>query len=412
MTSEICLMNNLAVVLAADSASTVQYWNGGGTESRYFKGANKIFQLSLEAPVGVMIYNNSALLGVPWEITIKEFRKHLAAKTFNHVRQYADEFFEFVSTEEQFFPVADRLARFVGAAFSIFLSDFDDFLKSDEDKFYDWWLPNRKGLMTKINNSIVSDDEVAELMAETNDDLLEELKKFFDVDSFGTLTEENFQELAEDCILKAISFESQSSGYTGLVFAGFGDKSIFPELASFGFCKFIGKKFVCLDQQDQRVTSNSSAVIRGFAQTSMIDTFHLGIDEQVFGHFRETLLREFLNVSQDVCDKASVNLDQAVVSNVIKDASDRVMDRIMEFVHNEHAQPMRRVLGVLPVDEMAELAETLINLQSMKEKVTKPSETVGGPVDVAVITKSEGLVWIKRKHYFDAELNPRYLKRC
>jgi hypothetical protein len=69
------------------------------------------------------------------------------------------------------------------------------------------------------------------------------------------------------------------------------------------------------------------------------------------------------------------------------------------------------VLGVLPVDEMAGLAETLINLQSLKEKVTKPSETVGGPVDVAVITKSEGLVWIKRKHYFDAEMNSRYLQR-
>ena len=40
---------------------------------------------------------------------------------------------------------------------------------------------------------------------------------------------------------------------------------------------------------------------------------------------------------------------------------------------------------------MAEFAETLINLQSLKEKVTKPSQTVGGPIDVAVITKSEGL---------------------
>jgi hypothetical protein len=69
------------------------------------------------------------------------------------------------------------------------------------------------------------------------------------------------------------------------------------------------------------------------------------------------------------------------------------------------------VLGSLPVDEMAELAETLISLQSLKEKVTKPSETVGGPIDVAVITRSEGLVWIKRKHFFDPSLNSRYMQR-
>jgi hypothetical protein len=58
---------------------------------------------------------------------------------------------------------------------------------------------------------------------------------------------------------------------------------------------------------------------------------------------------------------------------------------------------------------MAGLAETLISLQSLKEKLTKPSETVGGPIDVAVITRNEGLVWIKRKHFFDPKLNSRYI---
>ena len=60
---------------------------------------------------------------------------------------------------------------------------------------------------------------------------------------------------------------------------------------------------------------------------------------------------------------------------------------------------------------MAELAETLVNLQSLKEKVTKPSESVGGPVDVAIITRHEGLVWVKRKKFFETEMNPRYLLR-
>jgi hypothetical protein len=29
-------------------------------------------------------------------------------------------------------------------------------------------------------------------------------------------------------------------------------------------------------------------------------------------------------------------------------------------------------------------------------------------VDVAVISKSDGFVWIKRKHYFKKELNPQF----
>jgi hypothetical protein len=33
---------------------------------------------------------------------------------------------------------------------------------------------------------------------------------------------------------------------------------------------------------------------------------------------------------------------------------------------------------------------------------------VGGPIDVAVISKGDGFVWIKRKHYFKPELNPGF----
>ena len=36
------------------------------------------------------------------------------------------------------------------------------------------------------------------------------------------------------------------------------------------------------------------------------------------------------------------------------------------------------------------------------------AETVGGPIDVAVISKSEGFIWIKRKLYFDKNLNNHY----
>ncbi len=38
-------------------------------------------------------------------------------------------------------------------------------------------------------------------------------------------------------------------------------------------------------------------------------------------------------------------------------------------------------------------------------------ETVGGPIDVAVITKGDGFVWVKRKHYFSPEYNPRVIAR-
>ena len=116
MTCEICVMNRHAAVLAADSASTVTRWVDGTVETRYFKGANKIFQLSHHQPVGVMIFNAADLLNVPWEILLKTFRDELADKTFNSLEGYAEEFFTFLDGNARFFPEDVQKLNIVSAA--------------------------------------------------------------------------------------------------------------------------------------------------------------------------------------------------------------------------------------------------------------------------------------------------------
>jgi hypothetical protein len=66
---------------------------------------------------------------------------------------------------------------------------------------------------------------------------------------------------------------------------------------------------------------------------------------------------------------------------------------------------------MLPVDELAALAETFVSIESLKERVTRHTESVSGPIDVAVISKGDGFIWVKRKHYFDPKLNPRFIAR-
>jgi len=62
----------------------------------------------------------------------------------------------------------------------------------------------------------------------------------------------------------------------------------------------------------------------------------------------------------------------------------------------------------MPKDELAKMAQALVNLTAIKRRSTPSAETVGGPTDVAVITKGDGMVWIDRKHYFDSSLNPGF----
>lgn len=65
------------------------------------------------------------------------------------------------------------------------------------------------------------------------------------------------------------------------------------------------------------------------------------------------------------------------------------------------------MVALLPKDELPNLAESLVALTSLKRHVSHDAETVGGPIDVALISKSDGLAWIKRKHYFKLEWNPQ-----
>jgi hypothetical protein len=82
---------------------------------------------------------------------------------------------------------------------------------------------------------------------------------------------------------------------------------------------------------------------------------------------------------------------------------------IRQYAREMHSGPIVEIVDHLPKEELAAMAEALVNLTSFKRHVTKQAETVGGPIDVAVISRGDGLIWIKRKHYFDKALNQHFL---
>lgn len=94
MTCEIAIMNLNAVALAADSAMTVTKWVNGQKQERFFKGSNKIFQVSNFQPVGLMVFGTATLQSVPWELIIKEFRAHLKSSSYPQLRGYSEGLFE------------------------------------------------------------------------------------------------------------------------------------------------------------------------------------------------------------------------------------------------------------------------------------------------------------------------------
>src|ERR1700730_8180580 len=139
MTAEVALLNKSAIALAADSATTVTYWDKNEPKTRYFKGANKVFNLSRRRPVGVMTYASANLQGVPWEIIIKAYREYLGPKSHDHLSGYADDFVEFIASNAAIFPADVQEKQFItladrAAAAIVFPLIAEDGYKKETDK--------------------------------------------------------------------------------------------------------------------------------------------------------------------------------------------------------------------------------------------------------------------------------------
>jgi hypothetical protein len=59
----------------------------------------------------------------------------------------------------------------------------------------------------------------------------------------------------------------------------------------------------------------------------------------------------------------------------------------------------------MPIQDAIELGRFLVHSAIMFSRYSLGPQVVGGPIEIAAITKHEGFKWISRKHYYDSNLN-------
>lgn len=64
------------------------------------------------------------------------------------------------------------------------------------------------------------------------------------------------------------------------------------------------------------------------------------------------------------------------------------------------------VLPAMPLQDAIDLAEFMVDVTTKWSRFIPGAPTVGGPIEIAAISKHEGFRWIRRKYYFSRELNP------
>ncbi len=419
MTSEVLIFNKRAVVLAADSAVTS---SAASTPERprYSKTATKIFELSNDGNVAVAIFAGASIDQVPWELAIKLFRASLKTG-YQTVSEYLGALIEFLSGNEKLFPRAlrDELKshQFDSAAVAILKAvekmdpaTFDATLPMPDRQLA--WANSYASLYGQMHaRGVAASLSTAALLDEVSDPANAWLDKVSpQLMSSPELQAVNARQLVELAHWRRYVFPDEQLGYTGVVVAGYGADDIFPGYHLCHIHGHVGDELFWIDKKKDGITHSVGSLILPLAQKSMIDLFTDGFGSSLWGILYESSIETLKSVFDELAT-AGVQVPSTTSDPLIGTLHEKFMRDWTTKNWKENYHPLMGVLTSLSVDEMAHLAETLLVLQSLKERVTSSSESVGGPIDVAAITKSEGMVWLKRKHYFDADRNLRYTKR-
>jgi hypothetical protein len=424
MTAEIAIMNKEAVALAADSAVTVT----GATNEKIFASANKLFALSKYHPVGIMVYGQGTFMGIPWEAIVKIYRHRLGKKSFETIGEHAAHFISFLESDQSLFPESIQNEYIKSSLYGYF-----EYLKDAIEK----------EIKKKISNEgQITEEQVKEIVSKTIRRHFNKWEKAKNIDSIPSSFNEDIIAKHEQTIANAIKdvfeelpisdkdaeFLKKNASYlfsrfteeiqhpeaSGVVIAGFGDKETFPSLVSYDLEMIVNDKLKHRTALESKIDFEMTATIIPFAQREMVDIFMAGVDPsylQVEESYLTQMYNEYLRIIIDNLDCYNDTEKRDLTKRLIpltKKVLEDHGNNLREYRRRSYIDPVIGVVSILPKDELAVMAETLVNLTSFKRKVTMESETVSGPIDVAVISKGDGFIWIKRKHYFDAKENPQF----
>ena len=424
MTAEVAVMNRMAVALAADSAVTV---TRAGT-AKIHNSAVKLLMLSKRHPVGVMVYNNASLLDVPWETIIKLFRRKLGNTAFDQLEMYGEQLVAYLNDNTDLFPVEAQERYYLEtlrAEYSNIARQAQAELldriqygeaRSEEElrnhqiecaenaiqRRVEFW--NQQNTVESVDEALCK-EFVGKLSGEISNRVLEVFEGWpTDANSTRPLWE-----LANLLILKD---HFAPDWFSGVVLAGFGEKEHFPVLQHFQIGGIYGNRLKVRYHPCEQISGTTPSIVTPFAYTEMVNTFLYGIPSENLENLETAirLIRDMPIVAIDSLKELSpdqrARLKQKIGMASLKQAR-KFSDSVLRGCAYRH-QNIMQAIATLPTKELAQVASTLVSLSSFQQRMSPEPETVGGPVDVAVISKGDGFIWIDRKHYFRRELNQHF----
>lgn len=399
MSTGVCVINRNGIALAADSAGTYTSDNGS---KMFYNSMDKLFSLSDKNICGAIAYGNMSLYNVSVDQLLGEFKQYIDSQSpFDDLFDIWTQFQKFIKEKYEYYKFDEAEEKYCQGLFRTVINTWGNKIKkviscADADIQIGSILDDLR-IYIAPTDKVPGFDIVQYLQKEyigiyqqEIDTVAPELKQHPDLYSrFGELLCEYFH----------LVLEQESKHVTGIFFAGYGKKDAFPKCLHIEIHKLF-KENIKFIEKKRFVGNGINSEIIPLAQGEVIYTFCRGISSEFIKSIPEKAT-ELVLAQIDALSSSDFSDEQKAKLKIkMNNCEKQISDAIYAEIQSDNVQPIIDSVKLIALPEMAFLAESLVNITTLKRTyaLDGQQQTVGGPTDVAVLSKAGGFCWIKQKH--------------
>ena len=405
MTTQVAVLNLGCVAVASDSVVTLE----SGRDRRTWASAEKIVEIGDGHDLVVMTCGQAVFMKVPWSVLIDEWSRSLNGP-LPSVPHYAGNF-------------QDWLRR------------RGDLINRDrQDDFFGWqvrdfFLSIRQRIIEGLRAAALTDDDWASIdvqatvngaVREGIDDLAErdallDIDAALDADyvrASERLVREQFDYVFDDVprtmrsdasllaeVPALLLAKNESWSCDAVVtFIGYGSEDVFPVVQAVTFHGVVNDAVRAARWEPVSVDTEDAARIVPFGQVDAIGTFVNAHDREFLVEAHRCIDSVWDDTSLVVSDANEEQVAESTSTSAFREALHQRLDAAFaELAHERFELPLLSAIEALPRIDLASMAESLVDVQVLRSASVTRMPTVGGPIDVVIISRTHGVEWVRRK---------------
>lgn len=361
MTSNVLIANKNLIALAADEKITL-------FNEKTYAGVQKIFKISDTFSGGIMINGNVDFEGIPLKSLINEFSKSYDFDSMESIVKIKDVFIDFLalktnSTNPETY-LKDLLDLFKE---KVEYSDFSKFIANE----------SRHKIQPFIKKLPNFENEFRDVIPDGYDKL-----------EYNLILWEIFSYY--------LTFEG-----TGIIFAGYNRNQFFPSFVEINI--YFNNNGEIIHEIVESLENTKKPIIRIYANNEEAYAFLSGVGgdfeyslNEYFQKSHENMVVRFENFLDSYVD-LDLNIKKEILSYFANLQKDEAINNslFIDYFKSDSINFIAEYIEDLPKHLICDLARKLINLTSLKQKITPEIESVGDEIDLLIIEYAKAVNCIK-----------------